>query len=144
MILFDCTLEGVKNLIPHVSVAEDKAVTSVMVTDWLTGFAAYVGLRIGVISVLSDSDQISVARAARRIVERYVAGDVLDVVYQPEVGKEGGVPGEPLRTTARLELEALVVRCEQLRALVTAAVEVDDGGASVSWPRPRVTTTKKW
>ena len=142
-ILFGASVAGVSQLVTHIVIeADNTAVTTPMVTDWLTGFAAHVGLKLGVLSALSTEHSALVQLAARRIVERYVAGDVLDAAYAIDTGRTETPPGESYRAEALAELAQLVES-------VLLYVGLDDGGVlggevTVAWPPARVTMGMQW
>lgn len=134
--LYDATVSGAVNMVKHVTVAdEDTIVTTDMVSDWLTGICAHVAIRLGLLDALSATELSSVSAAARRIVERFVAADILDTAYQPDKDEEPA--GAAFRATATAELDALVASVDLLRAN-TGADDVNYG-VVVEFPLPRVT-----
>lgn len=133
---YQASTEGALELIPHVDVEVDPHLTEEMIGGWLTSFSAHVGLTLGYISELTAPNLAMVTLAARRIVERYVAGDILDVVYQVDVGRTDTPPGQHFRDEALAELLQLQ---EVVALLLITTGAVVAGEVSVEWPLPRVT-----
>lgn len=133
--LYDVSVDGVANLVKHVTIDDDTVVTTEMVSDWLLGMCAHVSLRLGPLVLLSSAEQAQVSAAARRIVLAYVAADVLDAAYQPDADEEPA--GEPFRTRATAELDALVEAVDKMR--MTTGSDNVDYGVVVEFPTPRVT-----
>lgn len=114
--IFGSTVSGVNNRVRHIKIGEDETVKPTDVQDWIAGFAASVNIRLGDLQIIDDVHETRIRLAARRIVEAYVAGDVLDAAFQVQTGRNEDPPGEHLRKMALLELEALVGEVDLLRA----------------------------
>lgn len=133
---------GVEAYAKHVVIDEDNKVTPAMVADWLTGFGAHVGLRIGTLTALPGDELSMVEEACRQIIHRYVAGDVLDTAYELT---DGTAPGAALRKEALEALALLIPIVDTMRdRAANDATQQGAGGADYALPLPRVSMTMRW